>query len=883
MKRFELLGRNGAGANSTVFRCRDNASGELVAVKKIEGATLPQILQEAAIMRVCAHKHCVSLLEAHQGLASGVVYLIMEYVEHSLSRELLLNPRGLSLPRAKEIAFQLATALEIVHSKKVIHGDLKPANVLLTGQNGVKLCDFGSATSTFLSHRFAEADAADEARSAGSISPATSAFAGPAQSTTKVTAAASRWYCAPESLLGSASSAASDIWALGCIIGELITGKPLMPGGENELDQLCCIMAMVGRLSEAQEQLLRLLPREQRVKLDAARARGPLLDRIPKVAACPTLADVMKACLQPDPTCRPTAEMLQAMPFFEDLLQAKIASKESVAEAAYGAPGTVFVNEAVANEDMLIGPAISGNACRVSDGCGSRRTSSERMEVDSVAVGSGLMLDGTATCSPPVASEAQQGAQADTARASADTVAAGAPRPSGVQAAAPMRPVPRARVSALTATIRGNPFEGDGGYIDLMPQVLHLAAKWDEAHDREVLGPIAMAARRGSSTSPMELALYAPGYELPLLLPHPSGGAIAATSVAAIPTAATILPDQIPTGPACTTPIAAAAGGCGAVLSSTVAKLFLAAAAPMDCSPATPAETAGHCASEIARKLSLTLSTSVGAVPYLVKLSEMEPCSPPSGFCSGDIAAAAAAAASKATAPQMRSRAVINRSRRHHSRERCNVPTGFSVSSIPHSSLGSSATLVQRELAAACTIARPANMHRAAGHAARRSFADLSDLASVTECETLCCETPPEVKRRRGLLSRQSLLAGHLSQASADSMGSLATEASTSSLQHREPMLFGRTTIMPSGAQRLRRSSSGTGLVTNSPSQHGSGWRHLLPAGVHRVSQPRPIVAHSGGDAGGGAAVLKARGLASRVFGDIQNSAASDVSLGSLL
>ncbi|GLI67385.1 hypothetical protein VaNZ11_011566 [Volvox africanus] len=876
MKRFELLGRNGAGANSTVFRCRDNASGEIVAVKKIEGATLPQILQEAAIMRVCAHKHCVSLLEAHQGLASGVVYLIMEYVEHSLSRELLLNPRGLSLPRAKQVAFQLATALEIVHRKKVIHGDLKPANVLLTGQNGVKLCDFGSATSTFLSDGFAEADATDEARSAGSISPAPSAFAGPAQQT-KVTAAASRWYCAPESLLGSASSAASDIWALGCIIGELITGKPLMPGGENELDQLCCVMAMVGQLSEAQEQLLRLLPREQCAKLDAARARGPLLDRIPKVAACPTLAEVMKACLQPDPTCRPTAQQLQAMPFFEDLLQAQIASEESV--AADEAPGAMFVNEVVANADMPVAPAISGNVGMASDGCGSRRTSSERMEVDSIAVGSGLLLDGTATCSPPVASEAQQRARADTVRASADSVAAGAPRPSGVQAATPLRPVPRSRVSALTATIRGNPFEGDGGYIDLMPQVLHLAAKWDEAHDREVLGPIAMAARRGSSTSSMEPNLYAPGYELPLLLPHLSGGAIAATSAAAVPTVATILPDQIPTGPACTTPIAAAAGGCGAVLSSTAAKLSLAAAAPMDCSPATPAESAGHCASEIARRLSLTLSTSMGAVPYMVKLSDMEPCSPSGGFHIVDIAAAA----TKATASQARSRAVINRSRRHHSRERCNVPTAFSVSSIPHNSLGSSATLAQRELAAACTVARPPNMHRAAGHAARRSFADLSDLASATECETRCCETPPEVKRRRGLLSRQSLLAGHLSQASADSMGSLATEASMSSLQQREPVLFSRTTATPGGGQRLRRSSSGTGLVTSSPSQHGSGWRHLLPAGVHRASQPQPIVARSGGDVGGGAAVMKARGLASRFFGDIHNSAASDVSLGSLL
>lgn len=80
-----------------------------------------QIIQEAGIMRACAHKHCTTLLEAHQGVDSGICYVVMEHVEHSLSRELLLNPRGLLLPKAKIVAFQLCTALEHVHSKKVSH------------------------------------------------------------------------------------------------------------------------------------------------------------------------------------------------------------------------------------------------------------------------------------------------------------------------------------------------------------------------------------------------------------------------------------------------------------------------------------------------------------------------------------------------------------------------------------------------------------------------------------------------------------------------------------------------------------------------------------------------------------------------------------------
>ncbi|EFJ48596.1 hypothetical protein VOLCADRAFT_60205 [Volvox carteri f. nagariensis] len=262
LQRFELLGRNGAGANSTVFKCRDTASGAIVAVKKLEGSTVPQVrLQlpltylQAAIMRACAHENCVTLLEAHQGLTSGVIYLVMEHAEHSLSRELLLNPRGLPLPKAKLVIFQLASALELIHGKKVVHGDIKPANVLLTAQCNSKLCDFGSATSVVLSG----GDDSTQALRTDEVS--------------------SRWYCAPESLLGAPGSAASDIWALGCILGELVTGKPLMAGGQNELDQLSCVVAMIGQLSRAQEKLLQLLPRQQRAKLEEARARGPLLDR----------------------------------------------------------------------------------------------------------------------------------------------------------------------------------------------------------------------------------------------------------------------------------------------------------------------------------------------------------------------------------------------------------------------------------------------------------------------------------------------------------------------------------------------------------------------------------------------------------------------------
>lgn len=70
-----------------------------------------------------------------------------------------------------------------------------------------------------------------------------------------------------------------DFSLAGCILAELVTGKPLLQGSEEDLDQLCMVVAAVGGLSGAQEALLRLLPHQQRQRLEEARARGPLLDK----------------------------------------------------------------------------------------------------------------------------------------------------------------------------------------------------------------------------------------------------------------------------------------------------------------------------------------------------------------------------------------------------------------------------------------------------------------------------------------------------------------------------------------------------------------------------------------------------------------------------
>ncbi|KXZ54850.1 hypothetical protein GPECTOR_4g922 [Gonium pectorale] len=702
----------------------------------------------------------------------------------------------------------------------------------------------------------------------------------------KYTAAASRWYCAPESLLGGEASPASDVWALGCILAELVMGRPLMPGSDEELDQLCCVVATIGRLSDAQEQLLQLLPVEQRLRVEEARARGPLLDRIPKLTTCSALLQAVRACLQPDPAARPTAQQLRAMPYFEDLRQALQAGEAAKAAKECGgqqAPGISSIADSLA----------AGGA----------------EPMDAMDVDAGVGVAGPCT------------GNATAAAASAAVPQASAPRRfGGVQAAAPVRPAPRTRVSALTATIRGKPFEADGGYTDLMPEVLRLVEMWEAAAQDVGFGPIAMAARRASSAtvaagslSPAA-SLPTSGELQPLYMRWPSGecspmsaGIPMSGSMRGLPVAA------VHAGPfaaaqgaavACATPIAAAVGGCGAAkpvaaagdAAGATTTAAGSAASPMESSPAAPATAVpircqggmnvGAAAAALAhdgRQHSIPVSSSVGAVPFMATTGG-RPSS--SGLSAG----------------QLRSRAIVNRARRHHLRESApsgSMPNALLASSCPRGGLGSSATLLQQEVAAATGSGsgRPLGLG-ARGHATRRSFADLTELASVAEGAPLDCGgTPPDGKRRRGLWVTRHL-GHHGSQPSLASfgLGSLTTEASLGSLPEHEPLMedkrhgsrlstFSLAITAGSAAapnHRMRRSGSGSdGPGAGSPAWRGGGWQQAFQAGAaaasRNASMPQPIAGRSRCFAA--AHGSDGAGMAGSACSDLTHSAASDTLL----
>jgi serine/threonine-protein kinase len=232
---YEIVSALGAGGMGEVYRATDTTLGRQVAIKVLPDAfaqdaeRLGRFEREAKTLASLNHPHIAQIYGLEK--SSGVQALVMELVEgEDVSQWIARGP--IPLDEALPIATQIAEALEAAHEKGIIHRDLKPANIKVTSGGVVKVLDFGLAK---LAHPDVTAGHADVTTSPTITSPAMMTGIGVILGTAA--------YMAPEQARGREADKRSDIWAFGCVLYEMLTGRRPF-AGEHVSDTLANVLTI---------------------------------------------------------------------------------------------------------------------------------------------------------------------------------------------------------------------------------------------------------------------------------------------------------------------------------------------------------------------------------------------------------------------------------------------------------------------------------------------------------------------------------------------------------------------------------------------------------------------------------------------------------------
>ncbi|MBI3668290.1 MAG: serine/threonine protein kinase [Acidobacteria bacterium] len=206
--RYELLEELGRGAMGVVYRAQDPVIGRTVAVKTMRlseqgtGLTREELISrfqtEAHAAGRLTHPNIVVVYDA--GEEEGLFYITMELVEGRSLQAALDEKQSFPIPRVLRLMEQVCSALEFAHQRNVVHRDIKPANLMLTPDDSVKITDFGTA-------KILQFGTAQTAHVIGTPS-----------------------YMSPEQVKGKPVDGRSDLFSLGVILYELVTGEKPFPG-----------------------------------------------------------------------------------------------------------------------------------------------------------------------------------------------------------------------------------------------------------------------------------------------------------------------------------------------------------------------------------------------------------------------------------------------------------------------------------------------------------------------------------------------------------------------------------------------------------------------------------------------------------------------------
>lgn len=208
--RYQVLETLGTGAYSRVVRGYDPLIDRPVAIKLFSpelahGEARNRFLREARVVGKLSHPGVIALHDMGVEESTSTPYLVMELIEGQ-SLEKIITKGSIPFPTACDWAAHVAVALSVAHRRAVIHGDVKPANILITLENRIKLTDFGMAR--LASHQ-------------GKDSPLLGTPA----------------YWCPEQIHGRAQDARSDLFSLGVVLYEMLTG--ISPFAGDSLQSVC--------------------------------------------------------------------------------------------------------------------------------------------------------------------------------------------------------------------------------------------------------------------------------------------------------------------------------------------------------------------------------------------------------------------------------------------------------------------------------------------------------------------------------------------------------------------------------------------------------------------------------------------------------------------
>lgn len=288
---FELTIAIAKGAFGTVYQAKDKATGEIVAIKKVlQDRRFKN--RELQIMRTLDHRNIVALkkyyfVEGRTAEDDAWLHVVMEFLPETIAGTIRRHTKARKLVNimyTKCYVYQMLRGLNYLHCMGICHRDIKPQNLLVSvDTHEVKLCDFGSAKTLV-----------------------------PGQP--NVSYICSRYYRAPELVFEATEyTTAIDVWSIGCVLAELLLGRPLFRG-ENGVDQLIEIIKVLGTPSK--EEMKAMNPNHKNFNLPQLKPLpwGDVLKRAPKDAL-----DLVSKMLIYKPSARLHPLDALVHPFFDDL------------------------------------------------------------------------------------------------------------------------------------------------------------------------------------------------------------------------------------------------------------------------------------------------------------------------------------------------------------------------------------------------------------------------------------------------------------------------------------------------------------------------------------------------------------------------------------